>query len=305
MPVPIAVVGSVNMDLVFRVRRMPAPGETVAGREFLTAHGGKGANQAVAAARLGARVRFLGAVGSDANGRALLEALERETVNVSEVAAVDAASGAALILVDDAGQNTIVVALGANAEPGPEYVQAHRETIAGSDVLLLQLEMRIETVDEAIRVGRASDSLVVLDVAPAGDHFPKRLEQVDVLTPNETEARALLGCGPIESIDEARAAVERMQQLGPRIVALKLGERGAVIGHGGVIEHIPACPVQAGDTTACGDAWTAGFALALAEGAGPAGAARFAIAAGAAAATVLGAQPSLPTRERVEAMLAG
>lgn len=291
------------MDLIFRVDRMPSPGETITGREFLTAHGGKGANQAVAAARLGARVAFLGAVGSDAHGRALLEALTAEGIDTSRTSVVRDATGAALILVDQTGQNTIVVALGANGAPGPDYVEANAEALAASDVLLLQLEMRIETVDEAIRIGRAADTLVVLDLAPARERFPDRLPEVDVLTPNETEASALLRCGPIGDIEDARDAVAAMQALGPRIVALKLGARGAVVGCGGLIEHTPAFPVQAVDTTACGDAWTAGFAIALAEGASPAGAARFANACGAAAATTLGAQPSLPTRERVDWIL--
>jgi ribokinase len=291
------------MDLIIRVDRMPAPGETVAGREFVTAHGGKGANQAVAAVRLGADVTFLGAVGGDAHGRALLEGLAAEGIDTSRIGVVREASGTALILVDRSGQNTIVVALGANGVPGPEYVTENAAALAASDVLLLQLEMRIETVDEAIRVGRAPDTLVVLDAAPAPDRFPDRLCEVDVLTPNETEAAALLGRGPIGDIDDARDAVAAMQALGPRIVALKLGDRGAVIGCGGVIEHTPAFPVQAVDTTACGDAWTAGFAIALAEGASPTGAARVANACGAAAATSLGAQPSLPTRERVDWIL--
>lgn len=299
----VVVVGSANMDLVFRVREMPAPGETVEGTAF-TAHGGKGANQAVAASRLGASTMFLGAVGRDAHGAELRDGLAAEGVDVSRVLETDEPTGSAMILVDDAGRNSIVVALGANLAHGPGYVRAHGDAVEAGSALLLQLEVRNDTVDEAIAIGRQAGALVVLDAAPAREVYPSRLAEVDVLSPNERETVALLRCPPLAGLDDAKRAASRLRALGPRIVGLKLGDQGAVIAWEDRVEHVAAIPVAAVDTTACGDAWTAAFAVALCEGAEPLEAARFAAACGALAATKLGAQPSLPTRAEVAGLLA-
>lgn len=305
MAAKVAVIGSVNMDLVVRVPRAPRDGETLRGTEFLTAPGGKGANQAVAAARLGAEVTFIGAVGKDAFGAELLAGLARDGVDTGRVRIRDEApTGVALILVQDSGENSIVVALGANDSLAPADLQAHEDVLSAADVLLLQLEAPIETVDEAIRLGKAHGCLVVLDAAPPSERYPSRLGEVDVLTPNETEASALLQGARVAGLESARDAALRLLERGPGAVALKLGAQGCLIADPSGVCHVPALGVDAVDTTAAGDAWTAGFAIARAEGLPPEEAGRFANACGALAATRLGAQPSLPAREEVERLLA-
>ncbi len=305
MPVKVAVIGSVNMDLIFRVPRSPSDGETLRGHEFLTAPGGKGANQAVAAARLGAQVTFIGAVGSDPFGATLLARLRDEGVATDRARiSSNAATGVALILVQDSGENSIVVALGANDTLAPEDLALHTDVLSDADVLLLQLEAPTETVDEAIRLGKAHGCLVVLDAAPPSQRYPSRLGEVDILTPNETEAMALLPGVRISDLDSAREAALALLGRGAAMVALKLGAQGCLLADSSGAVHVPALSVTAVDTTAAGDAWTAGFAIARAEGRPPEEAARFANACGALAATRLGAQPSLPRREEVCAALA-
>ncbi len=306
MAVRVAVIGNINVDFVFRVARMPRPGETLAGDEFLTAPGGKGANQAVAAARLGAEVAFVGCVGDDDLGRAMVRNLAQEGVDVSRVrTAPDAATGTALILVDRSGENTIVVALGANEKLTPAELNSHAGLLAGCDVLLLQQEMSLETVDEAIRLGLEAGCRVVLDPAPARDRLPSRWREVDVLSPNESEADTILDAlGSFEvgrAEDRAAAFVEQ----GVKLAALKLGSEGCVVASEEGIFRVEAFPTVPVDTTAAGDAFTAGLAVALAEGMAPREAARFANACGALATTRMGAQPSMPSRAEVKSLLGG
>jgi ribokinase len=304
MTTGVTVVGSLNMDLVIRSPRIPLPGETIIGGEFHTVPGGKGANQAVAAARLGAHVSMVGRVGRDAFADALLENLAADGIDHTHVAQDgEAATGVALIVVDDAGENSIVVASGANMRLSPADVNAAEATIADSKTLLLQLESPLETVARAVEVARAHGIIVILNPAPARSLPAELLEQIDVLIPNESETALLTGM-PVDDLGEAEAAASRLRELGVGTVILTLGDRGALLAREGGAEVFPAFDVTPVDTTAAGDAFVGGLAVALAEGRALAEAVRWGNAAGALATTMLGAQTSLPTREALEKMLA-
>lgn len=293
------VAGSSNTDMVAMADRIPAPGETVMGNRFLTAHGGKGANQAVAAARLGAAVTMVACVGDDSFGRAAIEGFRREGID-TEFVVVDAdePSGIALITVAASGENAITVAPGANSRLTPEHVEAAADAIGRADVLLLQLETPIETVAAAARIAARQGTLVVLNPAPAPQsELPAVLiEAVDILTPNQTEAAALAGRGDLSE----REAAESLLAAGWRSVAITLGARGvfAADADGGTLVASPR--VTAVDTTAAGDAFCGALAVALGEGKRLAAAAEFAVKAAALSVTEPGAQPSLPSRKAVE-----
>jgi ribokinase len=298
------VVGSVNMDLVVKAPRLPQVGETVLGGAFGTFAGGKGANQAVAAARLGAAVAMVGRVGADAFGQALRNGLAAEGVDVTHLREDDhAPTGVALITVDDAGRNTIVVASGANMRVVREDVDAAREVITRSQVVLLQLELPLSVVHYAADVAAAAGCRVVLDPAPApSDSLPDSLYRLlAVVNPNEVEARALTGVD-VADPDGARRAAEVLLARGCGAAVIKRGERGAYVAAGGLRESVPAVPVQAVDTTAAGDAFAGALAVALAEGRDLLAAVRFATVAAAVSVTRLGAQPSMPRRTEVEAL---
>jgi ribokinase len=289
------------MDLIARAPRIPQAGETILGGDFYTAPGGKGANQAVAAARLGAQVSMVGRVGRDAFAQTLLASLTAAGVDHHHVIQdAQAATGVALIVVDDGGQNSIVVAPGANARLSPADVDAARAAIAAADVLLLQLESPLEAVARAAELAHAHGVTVILNPAPACDLPAEMLAQVDVLVPNESETAILTGL-PAGSKVEVQATA--LLELGVGAALLTLGERGALLAQPEGIEHVPAFRVTPVDTTAAGDAFVGGFAAALAEGRSPVEAVRWGCAAGALATTKLGAQPSLPTRQEVEALL--
>jgi ribokinase len=291
------------MDLVARAPRIPQPGETIIGRDFHTLPGGKGANQAVAAARLGARVTMVGRVGSDAFARPLLDNLVAAGVDHTFVGQdPQAATGVALIVVDAAGQNSIVVASGANMRLSPADVDAAEAAIATADVLLLQLETSLETVTRAAQIAHAHGVTVILNPAPARPLPPALLSLVDVLVPNESETALLTGL-PINSQAQVEAAAGALRRLGVGAVILTLGERGALLAQAEKTELFPAFVVIAIDTTAAGDAFMGGLAVALAEGQVLADGVRWGNAAGALAATRLGAQPSLPTRQAVEKLM--
>jgi ribokinase len=304
MAARITVVGSLNMDLVVRAPRIPRPGETMIGGEFRTVPGGKGANQAVAAARLGGQVSMIGRVGGDAFAQSLLDSLVADGVNHTFVTQdPEAATGVALIVVDDAGENSIVVASGANMRLSPADVDAAEAAIAAADVLLVQLEVPLAAVARAARVANAYGVTVILNPAPACPLPDELLHLVDVLVPNESET-ALLTRLPIGDRAEIEAAAMALRELGVDSVVLTLGERGALLVGEGEKELIPAFEVTPMDTTAAGDAFVGGFAVALAEGRSLADAVRWGNAAGALATTKLGAQPSLPARRAVEALIA-
>jgi ribokinase len=299
----IVVVGSINMDLIARGERIPRPGETIVGGGFRTVPGGKGANQAVASARLGANVKIIGRVGTDAFGDLLLENLGRAGVDASAVERdAEEASGIALIMIDDAAQNSILVAPGANMRLTPAHVEAAEAVIAAADVLLVQLEIMPETVLRAVELAHAHGVQVVLNPAPARP-LPAGLPNlIDVLIPNEYEAALLTGA-PAGSVEEAKAAAQILLALGPQTVIITLGWRGSLLAQAGSSQHFPAFKITPVDTTAAGDAFVGSFATALAEGAALEEAVRWGNAAGALAATRLGAQPSLPHRKEVEELL--
>jgi ribokinase len=297
-------VGSVNMDLVWRAARLPLPGETVVGAAFDTFHGGKGANQAVAAARLGAEVHLIGRVGRDEFGRRLLAGLEGNGVRTGAVKVTrGAASGVAAILVAEGGENSIAVAPGANALLVPADIDAAEGLIRRAAVVVAQLEVPIATVRRAMGLARRHGATTILDPAPAPARgLPRDLRRVDLLTPNAVEAAALLG----PRSPRGPAAIARaLLALGPKMVALKLGARGALHAAGEAApEMVRAFRVEAKDTTAAGDAFTGALAVGMSEGWPLSRTVRFACAAGALASTKRGAQPSLPARRAVEKLLA-
>ena len=304
MSTGVVVAGSLNMDFVVSVERLPAPGETVLGRDFQMIPGGKGANQACAAGKLASGkfpVRMIGRVGYDVFADHLKASLAAAGVDVSSVHATKAqATGVALIWVERGGQNSIVVASGANHELAAADVEAMRRVFRGASLALFQLETPLATVSAALRVAREEGLTTMLDPAPAQPLGRATLEQVDILTPNETEALILLGRPPARvSPDEAHSLASALRDLGPRDVVLKLGDRGCWW-KGMLIE---AFHVEVRDTTAAGDTFNAALAVALAENKPMADALRFANAAAALSATRMGAQASVPTRPEVDALL--
>lgn len=301
----IIVVGSINMDLVFRTHQLPRPGETRAGHSFRQVPGGKGANQAVAAARLGAQVSMVGRIGDDGFGRTLIDGLAREGINTSFVKVTpNCSSGLAVIGVEDSGQNSITVIPGANGFVTPEDVMAAEELFPLADVLLLQFEIPLPAVQKAVELAHRHGVKIILDPAPSVSAVPADLLQVDVICPNETEAESLSG-QVVDTIETAMSAVRQMGSLGPQISLITLGSQGAVVFDGKTVEHVPPFAVKAVDTTAAGDAFAAAFGVALAEQMSVADATRFAAAAGGLATTHHGAQPAMPTRAAVEALLRG
>lgn len=301
----VVVVGSANTDMVVRCPRIPAPGETVIGGEFISVPGGKGANQAVAAARLGAEVTLIARIGTDMFGDQAIEGYRAEGINVDSIVRdVSAPSGVALIIVDEKnGENSIAVAPGANSRLTPENIGAAEALIAKADVMLLQLEVPLETVAAAVRIARRQDVLVILNPAPAPtlDLPQGLLESVDVLTPNEFEARRVTGMNS-DAAHEAVAAA--LLERGVKTVVMTLGANGALVANAQGMTHVPAFKVNPVDTTAAGDGFNAGLAVALSYDADDlVGATRYANAVGALTTTRMGAQPSLPTAASVEALL--
>lgn len=297
----IVVVGSINMDLVARMSRLPKPGETVHSDDFQTVPGGKGANQAVAAARLGARVTMIGRLGDDSFGDILRAGLIANSVDVEHVLVTsDCSSGVALIGVEATGANSITVVAGANARLTPHDVNLRADVIASADALIVQLETPVETVAAAIRIAREAGVRTILDPAPAPSGLlPSELMSVDILSPNQTEAEALTGV-TVTDLAQAREAAFRLRELGARSIVLKLSELGALVMDEEQHEqHIPARPARVVDTTAAGDAFTAALAVALSEGRSLRDATHFGCAAGTLACTSFGAQPALPMIEAV------
>jgi len=304
MPRLVIVVGSLNMDFVVHVDRLPRPGETVPGGEFRTVPGGKGANQACAVGRLGGRCRMVGRVGEDVFGRQLSDSLAAAGVDIAGVRVTPGTpTGVALIFVQSGGQNMIVVAPGANGRVAPADLEATGDT--RDAILLLQLEVPLETVEAAAAIGRARGWTTVLDPAPARPLPERLLSQIDILTPNESEALSLLGRASTEvSVAEAPAVAEALRRLGPGAVVLKMGAKGAWIQDNQGGKHVPAYAVDAVDATAAGDTFNGALAVALAEGRSLTESAAFAHAAAAIAVTRHGAQASIPTRAETDAFRA-
>jgi ribokinase len=304
----LVVVGSLNMDFVVSVDRLPSPGETVLGRDFQMIPGGKGANQACAAGKLGADsvlTRMVGRVGYDVFADHLKASLAAAGVDVNAVHATKAQpTGVALIWVDRSGQNSIVVASGANHALAAADAEAVRTVFRGAKFVLFQLETPLETVAAALEIARQEGAQTILDPAPAQSLSRELLSLVDILTPNESEACILLGKAPARvSLDEAPALAGALLKTGPKSVVLKLGDLGCFFQNGELSFASPPFQVQVRDTTAAGDTFNAALALALAEGRQMEQALAFANAAAALSVTRLGAQASVPTRMEVEAFL--
>lgn len=295
----IVVVGSSNTDLSITLSRLPRAGETLLGKSLSTAPGGKGANQAVAAARAGGRVSLIARVGKDAMGDQAIDTCVNDGVDVTHVTRDrDAASGVAFILVAKNGENSIAVAAGANGHLSPAHIRKASASIGRAKVLLVQLEVPLETVQAAVSFADSKGAVVVLNPAPARALPASLLRRVSVLTPNESEAELLTGIR-LNGLGAAEKAAGKLLRGGVRSVVLTLGSEGAIIGDMGGIRHIPAYKVKAVDTTAAGDVFNGALAVALSEGLSLHEAVRMANAAGALSVTHPGAQASAPTRAAI------
>jgi ribokinase len=300
----IVVIGSLNMDLVAVAARIPVAGETIIGRKFFMAPGGKGANQAYAAAKLGGETAMLGRVGEDDFGRAMRGNLASVGCDVTGVRTVAGPSGVALIFVAESGINSIVVAPGANHKLVPGDIGNDGNLFESCRVALLQLESPMETVTAAAAYAKARGARVILDPAPAPDHgLPEDLlKAVDILTPNESEAAMLAGLAPRPLTEEEAGAIARtLQAKGTPTVIVKLGAQGCLLADGGMQQRIPAPKVKAIDTTAAGDVFNAALAVALSEGKDLVTACEFAVKAASVSVTRMGAQSSAPARTEIQA----
>jgi ribokinase len=300
----IVVVGSLNMDLVVRTSRIPKPGETILGAgDLQMIPGGKGANQAYGSAQLGADVAMVGRVGNDVFGETLIQNLSKIDVDTSFIIQdIDAATGIAMIVVEESGQNSIVVSSGANRCVSPEDISQSVDVIKAADVILLQLEIPLEAVLKAADLAKLHGVSTVLNPAPAQPLPSELLTLIDYLIPNETEA-AILSGQETHSEDDIKEAAAVLHQSGVKTIIMTMGSHGALLITNEAFTRFPAFPIDPVDTTAAGDAFVASFAVALAEGKSPQEAVRYGTAAGALACTKLGAQPSLPNRSELENML--
>ena len=305
----VVVVGSLNMDFVVQTKTLPAASETVLGDGFRMIPGGKGANQAVAAGKLGAasvNVRMVGRVGLDLFADQLKASLSTAGVDVSAVTASrQQPTGVAFIAVDAAGQNQIVVASGANSELAASDVPAMKRSFSGANIAMFQLETPLDTVAAALSLARTEGLRTILDPAPARELSRELLLQVDILTPNEAEACMLLGRKPqAVTLEDAAYLAGELAARGARMVVVKLGSQGCFFHGAGEAYHVPGFAVDAVDSTAAGDTFNAGLAVALAKGSSIPHALRFANAAAAISVTRLGAQASAPSRVEVDVFLA-
>lgn len=300
----VMVIGSFNMDLSMRTPYMPAAGETILGGPFTTGPGGKGANQAVAAARLGAQTTMLVKLGQDVFGDTAAHNLQNEGISTDYILRTpDAHTGVAFIIVDDAGENMIVVASGSNFAVTPADVEQARAAIEAADILLMQLEIPLDAVTAAARIAHAAGVIVMLNPAP-GQALPEELlRMVDVLTPNETETQIITGM-PVTSVEEAEAASAHLMRAGVGAVVITLGAKGALVASSSGTVRVPGYSVSVVDTTGAGDAFSGALAVALAEGKSLEQAAAFANATAALQVTKPGTAPAMPHRAEVDALVA-
>ena len=300
----IAVIGSINTDLVVRSSRIPVPGQTLMGHSFMTTGGGKGANQAVAAARLGAEVSLIAKIGGDAFGKMAIENFKTEKINTAHIYTDNnTPSGVAFIVVDDKGENIIVVAPGANAVLNEKDIQDAEAVIKSADTILLQLEIPMTAVAEGIRLAKKHKRMVMLNPAPAALIPEEILRSVDVITPNQSEALALTSIAVNDTVT-AQYACDVLHDKGISTVIITMGEQGAYLSsenYKGLIAGFNAGPAV--DTVAAGDTFCGGLAIAIAEGKNLQDAVRFANAAAALSVTKAGAQASVPGRTEVEGLL--
>jgi ribokinase len=301
----IIVLGSANMDLVLPVGRLPRQGETITGGDLALYPGGKGANQACAAGRLGGRASMIAQVGGDPFGSKLIESLESSGVETSRVGTSSRPTGCASIYVLPDGENSIVISPGANATLDPETASPKLDALEAGDLLLLQLEVPIPTVAAALARARQAGAITILDPAPAQPLSRDLLSKVDFLTPNQTEAAKLLGSLEAEprGFEDADRVARELLKLGPKSVVLKLGSLGCLVADGCASVPVPAFRVSAVDSTAAGDVFNGALAVALAEDKAVVDAAVFASAAAAISVTRPGAQSSIPCRGEVDAFL--
>jgi len=299
----LAVLGSINADHILNLTHFPRPGETVIGKQYQVAFGGKGANQAVAAGRSGADIAFIACVGDDDTGERIRQQLMNDRIDISPIEAVPGEStGVALIFVNGDGENTIGIHAGANAALTPVRVEQHQQVIADASALLMQLESPLESVLSAARIAHQHQTQVILNPAPATALSDELLSLVDMITPNETEAQILTGVAVNSDEDAARAAAV-LHEKGIRTVLITLGSRGVWLSEQGEGQRIPGFRVEAVDTIAAGDTFNGALITALLEQRPMAEAVRFAHAAAAIAVTRHGAQPSVPWREEIDRFL--
>ncbi len=296
----IIVIGSINTDMVINSPRLPQAGETVLGTDFMMSGGGKGANQAVAAARLGAPVILVGCVGDDLFGLQAKQKLGDESIDCQHVLECpNQASGVALITVDELSENQIVVAPGANKEVSIAQVSAALSSSDDNTLVLMQLEIPLATVAHAIDMAKQQGARVILDPAPAQELSEEVLEGVFLLTPNQTEAERLTGIA-VSDIESSKQAIACLLQKGAQNIALTLGEQGVLLAHSGTLELVPASAVEATDSTAAGDCFNGALATALSKGSTLVEATHFACQAAAIAVTRPGAQASMPYSDELD-----
>jgi ribokinase len=296
----IIVVGSLNMDLVVKVPYMPAPGETISGSDLQTIPGGKGANQAAAAAKMGGNVAMIGKVGQDAFGPRLLKALNDVGADTTHVKIEsDSASGTAVIVVDGKGENSIVISPGANGKVSKAYIDEMETVISKAKIVLLQHEIPLDTVEHVINLASKHHVPVILNPAPANPVPQHLFSKIDYFIPNETESRILTGI-EVTDLNSAKQAAQKFIEYGAKNVIITLGEKGALLVTAKDSHHVSSRKVKAVDTTAAGDAFIGGLAKALVKGLGQIEAVHYACAAGAITVTRFGAQTSLPSEAEVD-----
>lgn len=301
----LVVLGSINADHILNIEQFPHPGETVIGKQYKVAFGGKGANQAVAAGRSGAEIAFIACVGADDIGERIRRQLASDRIDTQPIEAIaDSTTGVALIFVNAEGENVIGIDAGANAAVTPDYLARYQQKVIDADALLMQLESPLETVIAAARLAKQHQTQVILNPAPARELPDELLAMIDIITPNETEAQRLTGIA-VDNDDDAARAAQALHDKGIATVIITLGSRGVWLSENGNGngKRVPGFKVQAVDTIAAGDTFNGALVTALLEGKVMADAVRFAHAAAAIAVTRPGAQPSVPWREEIDAFL--
>ncbi|MGO3568558.1 MAG: ribokinase [Serratia grimesii] len=299
----LVVLGSINADHILNIEHFPQPGETVIGKQYKVAFGGKGANQAVAAGRSGADIAFIACVGADDIGERIRKQLATDRIDTQPIEAItDSTTGVALIFVNGEGENVIGIDAGANAAVTPDYLARYQQKVVDADALLMQLESPLETVIAAAYLAKQHQTQVILNPAPARELPDELLAMIDMITPNETEAHRLTGIA-VNNDDDAARAAQALHDKGIATVIITLGSRGVWLSENGRGKLVPGFKVKAVDTIAAGDTFNGALVTALLEGKMMADAVRFAHAAAAIAVTRPGAQPSVPWREEIDAFL--